>query len=77
MDDLYILLILVIVTSIALYFAKFSLWWVVLILGLIIYFILTLTVTRSVQLSNAQLDTLKEEISNYFMDKIKIKRKSG
>jgi uncharacterized membrane protein len=73
MDDLYILLILIIAISVVLFFMGFPLWWAVLILGLCIYFILSIMVTRSTQLSTTQIYSMKNEIGRYLSRKIEQK----
>jgi cell division protein FtsW (lipid II flippase) len=73
MDDLYILLILVITASVVLFFMGFPLWWAVLILGLGIYFIISIMVTRSTQLSTTQIYGMKDEIGRYLSRKIEQK----
>jgi len=67
MNDLYLLLSMVLITSIVLFMLRFKLWWLFLIVGVSVYLLLTLMVTKSIKVTTTQIDTIKTKISSYIL----------
>lgn len=74
MNDLALLLVMILGSVAVLWLIGFSLWWMLLIFGVIVYLLLTFMTNRSVQLTGNQIDELKEQLGIFLKDKIEKRR---